>query len=105
MDYLDITKNVKRNTNNFNFVETIGDFTINEKFKQGLQELKCGYSSKETYIWEVLSSMNSDVSETIYDNVLNYIENIANVDTCKVSVLKSMMINMGINYNIINTIY
>jgi hypothetical protein len=48
--------------------------------------------------------MNSDVSETIYENILHYIENIANVDTCKVSSLKSMMKSIGIEYSIFNII-
>ena len=103
-DNKSIEKNIKRSTNNFNFTDTIGDFVINDKFKKGLQDLKAGYKTKDTYIWEVLSSMNGDVSETIYENILHYIENIANVDTCKISSLKSMMKSIGIEYSIFNNI-
>jgi hypothetical protein len=35
-DNKSIEKNIKRNTNNFNFTDTIGDFVINDKFKKGL---------------------------------------------------------------------
>jgi hypothetical protein len=48
--------------------------------------------------------MNSDVSETIYENILHYIENIANVDTCKVSSLKSMLKCIGTEYTIFDVI-
>jgi hypothetical protein len=48
--------------------------------------------------------MNCDVSETIYENILHYVENISNVDTCKISSLKSMMECIGIEYTIFNRI-
>jgi hypothetical protein len=36
IDNKSIEKNIKRNTNNFDFVDTIGDFVINDNFKKGL---------------------------------------------------------------------
>lgn len=97
-----IVNNIKHDTKDFDFLETIGGLISNEKFKSGLSDLKVGYNTKNTYIWEVLSAINNDISETIYDNVLKYIENISNVDTCKISALKSMLTNMGVEYSIFN---
>lgn len=99
----EISETVKKGNNQFNFLDTLGEMTINEKFKEGLTELKAGYNNKNTYIWEVLSAMNADVSETIYDNVLHYIDNISNVDTCKISALKSMLKKIGIEYTLFST--
>lgn len=99
-EFNEIINNVKKTTNDFDFTNTIGEFVINNEFKQGLIELKSGYNNKNTYIWEVLSAMNTDISETIYENVLHYIDNISNVDTCKIIALKSLLEQIGIQYNI-----
>ena len=61
-------------------------------------------TNKYSYIWEVLSAIGGDYAETIYENVLNYIDNVANVDLCKVKDLQSMITVLGIDYNIINDV-
>jgi hypothetical protein len=48
--------------------------------------------------------MNSEVSETIYENILHYIENVSNVDTCKISSLKSMIKCIGLEYTIFDKV-
>lgn len=102
-DIKEMSEKIKKYTNEFSFTDTIGDFVINEKFKTGLTELKSGYNNKNTYIWEVLSVMNTDISETIYENVLNYIDNISNVDTCKIPSLRSMLKQIGVEYSLFST--
>ena len=40
----------------------------------------------------------------MYENVRDYIDNVSNVDTCKVRALKSMMRIVGSEYNVLDKI-
>lgn len=52
----------------------------------------------------MLSTIGDDYANTIYENVLNYIDNVANVDLCKVKSLQSMIKVLGIDYDVVNDI-
>jgi len=52
----------------------------------------------------VLSTIGGEYANTIYENVLNYIDNVANIDLCKVKSLQSMIKVLGIDYDIVNDI-
>lgn len=94
---------INRNTNNFNFVETLGSFINNYKFKKGFDDFKGNQNNKGTYIWQALSAIGNDYAEVIYENVLNYIDNVSNVDMCNVKALQSMIKIAGIQYNVIDS--
>lgn len=99
------TSNIKRNSRDFSFVDSLGSFIQNYEFSRGYDEFKqVSATNKYSYIWEVLSAIGGDYAETIYENVLNYIDNVANVDLCKVKDLQSMITVLGIDYNIINDV-
>lgn len=86
----------KRNSNNFSFTDTFASLVNNEEFKEGYVELKKGYNNDKTYIWEMLSAVSEDVGETIFENVLNYIDNVSNINTCKLKALKSVVQMLGV---------
>ena len=51
-----------------------------------------------------MSAIADDLGETIYSNVLHYIDNVSNVDVCKVRALRSMLSMVGTNYKVIDKI-
>ena len=89
---------VKKNSNNFSFVKEVIDEVNNDGFKSGVKEffrdlsgLNAPGSATEngakSYIWNAISAVADDVGETLYSNVLNYIENVADIDTCTTKAL------------------
>ena len=78
---------IKRNSNNFVFTDILGEFINNIQYKYGYNEHKLGHKNQYAYLWNTLSAISEDYAETIYENVLNYIDNVSNVDLCKVKAL------------------
>ena len=50
-----------------------------------------------------MSSIGEEYGNVIYENVLNYIDNVANIDLCKITALQSMMKIVGVNYDVLDT--
>jgi hypothetical protein len=50
-----------------------------------------------------LSAIGEDYAETIYENILNYIDNVSNVDLCKIKALQSMLKIVGLEYDILDS--
>lgn len=97
-------KNVSINSD-FSLINTVAEMANNVEFTKGYSQLIQGNNNENTYIWNALSAIGQDVSDTIYQNVINYIDNVANVDTCSVKALKSMCKILGIqNYGILQHI-
>ena len=90
---------LKRNTSGFSMTETVADIATNPAFSKGYRDLVAGRQNDQTLVWEALSSMGEELADTIYENVLNYIDNVANIDTCKVKALFSMCEVMGVANN------
>lgn len=55
-------------------------------------------------MWSVLSVIGGDYANVIYENVLNYIDNVANVDLCKVKCLRSMMQVLGVDIDMLDVL-
>lgn len=75
-------------SNNFKLTDTLAGFINNKKFGNSFAQI--GSDSEkysDSYIWKAISAVGDDVANTIYENVLNYIDNISNVDLCKVKAL------------------
>lgn len=94
---------IRRNSNGFDFVEALGSFVNNTKFNLGLNQSQVGNDSKDAFIWKALSCIGEDYAEIIYENVLNYIDNAANVDLCKVKALQSMIKIVGVKYEVLES--
>lgn len=94
-------EDIKKNSNNFDFIDTLGSFINNIKFKNGFDNYQNNQRNQYSYIWNVLSAIGDDYAETIYENVLNYIDNVSNVDLCKIRALQSMIQIVGIKYDVL----
>jgi len=93
-----------RQTDGYSFTERLGSFITNAKFNEGFSQCKAGRNNENTYIWSAVSAIGEDCSEVIYENVLNYINNVSNVDLCKVKALKSMIDVLGVKYSVLDNI-
>ena len=94
---------ISRNSNDFNFVEALGDFINNMKFKAGNNEFLSKQNTKDAYIWSTLSAIGDQYADVVYENVLNYLDNASNVDLCKVKALQSMIQVVGLKYDVFDT--
>lgn len=100
----DIKNIYQKNTNNFSFTDTIGSFINNREFSRGYDEYKTGNLTENSYIYYSLSAIGQEFGERLYSDVIHYVDNVANVDTCKVKALKSMMYFLGIEYKVISNL-
>ena len=82
----------------------MGNLVVNKKYKRGYDEFADGKLTEKSYLWRALSAITQDISETIYSNVLNYIDNVSNVDTCEIKSLRSMLEILGIDYLVIDKV-
>lgn len=98
-------EDIKKTNTDFSFIETVADMAVNKDFTRGYRSLLDGNNNETTFIWNALSAIGQDVSETIYENILNYINNVSNIDTCNVKALKSMCQVLGVsNYGILQNL-
>lgn len=89
---------MRRADNGIQFVDVIGSFVQNREFKAGYNDLQNGKDSSMSYVWRALSAIGQDVNSVVYSNVLNYVDAVANIDTCSAKALKSMMKLVGSSY-------
>lgn len=93
---------IRKNSNDFNYVDTLASFVVNRNFRRGYDSLKSGNRTNETYVWETLSAIGDIVGDTVYQNVLNYIDNVSNIDTCGIKALRSIAKTIGVKYAILD---
>lgn len=93
------TVQIKKTTNDFSLVDTVATIAVNEEFTKGYRELLENKETENVFLWKALSCLGQEISETIYSNVLNYIDNVANIDTCTVKALNSMATVLGTTSN------
>ena len=90
-------KVIKRNTNDFSFIETVASLVNNKEHKSGYQDLIDGKTNDKTYFWTALSAVGEEIGEVIYENVLNYVNNAANINTCRLKPLTSIARVLGVS--------
>ena len=81
-----VLDNIRKNDNDFSFISTFFDLVGNKEFKDAeISTLYTKAETSETSIWRSLSAVAEQLGSTFYSNTLNFIDNVSNVDTCKVS--------------------
>lgn len=99
-----IENDIQRTPAGFSTIDTMGSMVNNTKFKRGYDEFVLGKKTERSYIWEAMSAVAQQFGQTLYENVRDYIDNVSNVDTCKVRALKSMMSLVGCDYNVLDKV-
>lgn len=78
---------IKRKNSDFSFVDKVAEFGMNGQWTKGYREMLENKDANLAYFWTTLSAIGNDLSEEITENVTNYIDNVSNIDTCKVKAL------------------
>ena len=87
---------IKRNTNDFSFIGTVASLANNREYKSGYLDLLEGKTNDKTYFWTALSAVGEEIGSVIYENVLNYVNNVANINTCRLRALTSIAKVLGV---------
>lgn len=116
---------VRRNDEQYSTVQTMGNLVNNYGFRKGFVEFQnlCAIAlsddslmpqekdsrlsamqTERSYIWYALSAMAEDLGQTLFSEIQNYIDNVSNVDVCKIHALKSMMKMIGIDYLLLDKV-
>ena len=100
---------IQKNINDFSFITELINSINNYNYSQPAYDILSGnVQTKESYIWNALSNivgiktniMHDDIQCELEDNILNFIDNVSDIDCCKVKSLQSMIQLLGISYNI-----
>ena len=102
--YNEIDEVVQKSNGKFSFVDVLGSFINNREFSKGYLDFKDGINTNEAFIWKILSCIGNHVGNVVYSNVLGYIDNVCNVDLCKVKALKSILSSFGLKYSVVDSI-
>lgn len=102
-DFEKLEKTVGFNTD-FSFSETLGTFINNREFSQGYIDFINNRETADSYSWTCLSAIGDEIGKTVYENVVNYVDFVSNVDICKIQSLRSMMKNFGFDYTMFDDI-
>ena len=98
-DFTDgVAKDAMMNPGSFDFAKDLGQFIQNREFETGYRNFVNGRRDRTTYIWDALSAMGHDLGEATFSSIRNYIDEVSNVDTCKVKSLNSMIKSFGLVY-------
>lgn len=112
MNYNIYNIDIQKNSNNFSFIQEFFDKIINNDFIQNSYKNFSIYdlsslgenTTYESNIYNVISAIGEDVTKEIYTEILNYIDNISDVDFCKIQALASISKLLGIDYEIFQNI-
>ena len=96
---------VKKNGNSFSFMSAFFDLIGNAEYgKEAYSTLCTDVDSSRNNIWRSLSATASYVGEAVNNEILNYVDNICNVELCKIQQLQSLASYFGIKYSIFQNI-
>ena len=100
-----VPENVKKTDNGFNFLSVMYDLVGNKDFaKQKHETLQGTKTTEYNRIWQALSAIGQEIGGEFKQNIDNYIDNIVNIDLCKVNALKSIATMLGLHYTIFDSI-
>lgn len=83
----------------FSFSNTLLSNVNNIQFATSLMNSHEVDKQVDNNLVNVLSAIGDQLGSKIYDEILNYIDNIGNVDICKIQALQTMVKMLGISYS------
>lgn len=86
------TNEILNNVNNIDFLKTVNVENISS------------VGNQYNHIYQALSAISDILGEKIYEDILNYIDNVGNVDICKTKALQSILDIFGISYSTFNVL-
>lgn len=98
------TSDISKNINDFSFVNELINEINNEGFKNNVFYHTLSNDTQYSNIYNTISAISEDIGNKLYEETLNYIDNIGNIDICKTYALQSMLKMLGLNYNVFSII-
>lgn len=90
----------------FSITSKLADYSIHPDWKNGYNTLiNPNVQSEYKFLWQTVSASCEDIGSEIYKKILNYIDNISNVDTCEIHALQSFAKMYGYNESILYVDY
>lgn len=99
-----IKNDIERSYNDFSFVDTFSNFVGNNDYKSGYYDFIKNKETDQAFLWTSLDAIGKKCGETLYSNVINYIDLVSNVDLCKVKSLNSMASLLGGGYSVFESV-
>lgn len=100
----DIESNITRSHADFSFADVVADLVGNPQYLNGYADYTKNIETADSFLWTALSAVGTLVGETLYSNVLNYIDVVSNIDLCKTKSLQSMVSLLGSRYSIFESL-
>lgn len=94
-----VLNDVRKVGADFSFSNTLLSNVNNIQFATGLMNSHEVDKQVDNNLVNVLSAIGDQLGSKIYDEILNYIDNIGNVDICKIQALQTMVKMLGISYS------
>jgi len=94
--------NIKKYGDAFSFTSKLADYSINPDWKSGYEAIaNPNIYSDYKFLWQTVSASCEDIGGDIYKKILNYIDNISNIDTCEIHALQSFAKMYGFNESLL----
>lgn len=102
MSTTDNWKNLNKIGDTFSVTSKLADYVMNPDWYAGYEALiNDKNTSNNTFLWQTISASCEDVGSEIYKKILNYINNISNIDTCEIHSLYSFAKMYGYNESVL----
>ena len=56
--------------------------------------------TKDSYLWRTLSAVAEQIGGVMQENVANFVDNVSNIELCKIKALQSMSEFTGTKYSV-----
>ena len=96
---------VRKNDFDFSFISAMFDLVGNKEFKSAQLSTLCSdYDTPTTNVWRTLSAIGQELGSKFNENIVNFIDNVSNVELCKTHDLASLASMTGIKYTVFQNI-
>lgn len=95
---ISIVDKVRKVGADFSFSNTLASNVNNVFFSEQLANIHADEANRKDNLVNVLSAIGDQLGSKMYEDILNYIDNVGNVDICKVQALQTMTKMLGISY-------
>ena len=94
--------NINKQGDAFSLTAKLAEYAINPAWKDGYNALvNPNVYSDYKFLWQTVSASCEDIGGDIYKKILNYINNISNIDTCEIHALQSFAKMYGFNESLL----
>ena len=96
---------VRKNYDNFSFLSTAFSLYGNRSISKIQHDLLCcNIENTCTYPWLALSAVGEAIGGKFYEFILNFIDNVSDIDLCNIESIQSLLDMIGADYSVLKNI-